>query len=410
MKIYMVGGAVRDGLLGQPVQDRDWVVVGATPEVLAAAGYTPVGKDFPVFLHPVTHEEVALARTERKMAPGYHGFVFHADADVTLEEDLARRDLTINAIAQDESGALIDPYHGQRDLRDKVLRHVTPAFAEDPVRILRVARFAARYVDFSIAPETMALMRQMVAAGEVDALVPERVWQELSRGLMERMPSRMIEALRACGALARVLPEVDGLFGQVVSIPQALQPSSAPQDAGLRVKAGEHVLRTLDASSQAHFALSICYALLLHMPGGERTHDLHWCEMRVQAASERLRVPASCAELAILAAQTLTHIHTADHWQAAQTLEFIERCDAFRRPERFDALLKAARCDAACYPLGASRLYVAADRLDAALQKLTGLDTKAVTQAALGAGAKGKAIGRAVHDARLTCLQQVWPL
>jgi tRNA nucleotidyltransferase (CCA-adding enzyme) len=202
MKLWTVGGAIRDEMLGRPVHDRDWVMVGATPEQLVAEGYKPVGKDFPVFLHPETREEVALARTERKTAPGYHGFVFHAEPSVTLEDDLARRDLTINAMARDDAGTLVDPFHGQRDLADKVLRHVSPAFAEDPVRILRLARFAARFTDFTVAPETEALMRSMVEAGEVDALVAERVWQELSRGLMEEKPSRMFEVLRGCGALA----------------------------------------------------------------------------------------------------------------------------------------------------------------------------------------------------------------
>src|SRR5664279_3682472 len=213
MKRYLVGGAVRDALLGRPIGDRDWVVVGADVATLQSAGYTPVGRDFPVFLHPQTREEHALARTERKTAPGYHGFEFHADPGVTLEDDLLRRDLTINAIAEDESGAIVDPHGGRRDLAAKVLRHVSPAFAEDPVRILRLARFAARFADFSVAPETEALMREMVRLGEVDALVPERVWQEVSRGLMETKPSRMFDVLRGSGALARVLPEVDRLFG-----------------------------------------------------------------------------------------------------------------------------------------------------------------------------------------------------
>ncbi|HRD86346.1 MAG TPA: multifunctional CCA tRNA nucleotidyl transferase/2'3'-cyclic phosphodiesterase/2'nucleotidase/phosphatase, partial [Rubrivivax sp.] len=212
-RFYVVGGAVRDELMGLPPSDRDWVVVGATPQALLDAGYRPVGRDFPVFLHPLTHEEVALARTERKSAPGYHGFTFHAAPEVTLEQDLARRDLTINAMARDAQGQLIDPWGGERDLRDKVLRHVSPAFAEDPVRLLRVARFAARWPDFAVAPQTLALLRDIVAAGEVDALVPERVWAELSRGLMEARPSRMFGLLRECGALRRLLPEVDALWG-----------------------------------------------------------------------------------------------------------------------------------------------------------------------------------------------------
>src|SRR5436305_4678557 len=235
MKAYIVGGAVRDALLGVPVNDRDWVVVGATPDEMLAAGYKPVGQDFPVFLHPHTREESALARTERKTAPGYHGFLFHADPSVTLEEDLARRDLTINAMAQEADGRIVDPFGGQADLRDKVLRHVSPAFAEDPVRILRLARFAARYADFRVAPETEALMRRMVDEGEVDALVPERVWQELSRGLMEARPSRMFEVLRGCGALARLLPEVDRLWG----VPQP--PAHHPE-----VDTGEHLMLVPD--------------------------------------------------------------------------------------------------------------------------------------------------------------------
>jgi tRNA nucleotidyltransferase (CCA-adding enzyme) len=213
MKTYVVGGAVRDELLGLAVKDRDWVVVGATPEQMLAQGFQQVGRDFPVFLHPQSHEEYALARTERKTAPGYTGFVVHASPGVTLEDDLLRRDLTINAIAKDEAGQLIDPHGGRADIAARVMRHVSPAFAEDPVRILRVARFAARFADFSVAPETLALMRDMVAAGEVDALVPERVWQELARGLMEEKPSRMFEVLRACGALRRLLPELDALWG-----------------------------------------------------------------------------------------------------------------------------------------------------------------------------------------------------
>ncbi|HSI56314.1 MAG TPA: multifunctional CCA addition/repair protein, partial [Ideonella sp.] len=253
MKPYIVGGAVRDALLGRKVHDRDWVVVGATPEALIAAGYTPVGKDFPVFLHPHTHEEYALARTERKTAPGYHGFVFHTSPDVTLEADLARRDLTINAMAEDEHGGLIDPYGGQRDLEDRLLRHVGEAFAEDPVRILRLARFAARFPDFSVAPETEALMERMVEAGEVDALVPERVWQELARGLMEERPSRMFEVLRGCGALKRLLPEVDCLWG----VPQP--PAHHPE-----VDTGVHLMMVLDMAARLATSLAVRYACLGH--------------------------------------------------------------------------------------------------------------------------------------------------
>jgi tRNA nucleotidyltransferase (CCA-adding enzyme) len=250
---YLVGGAVRDRLLGLPVQDHDWVVVGASPQDLIAAGYLPVGKDFPVFLHPETREEVALARTERKTAAGYHGFAVHAAPDVTLEQDLARRDLTINAMAQDEAGQVIDPYGGQGDMANKVLRHVSPAFAEDPVRILRLARFAARFDDFTVAPETVALMRTMVAAGEVDALVAERVWQELSRGLMEKKPSRMLEVLREAGALQKLLPEVEALFG--VPQPEAHHPE---------VDTGIHLLMVLDQCALQNAPLTVRYACLCH--------------------------------------------------------------------------------------------------------------------------------------------------
>ncbi|HEX4236310.1 MAG TPA: multifunctional CCA addition/repair protein, partial [Caldimonas sp.] len=295
MKRYLVGGAVRDALLGLAVGDRDWVVVGADPDELRAAGYVAVGRDFPVFLDPVTREEHALARTERKTAPGYHGFAFHADRSVTLEDDLLRRDLTINAIAEDESGNVIDPHGGRRDLDAKVLRHVSPAFAEDPVRILRLARFAARFADFVVAPETEALMREMVAAGEADALVPERVWQEVSRGLMERMPSRMFEVLRRCGALERVLPEVDRLFGV------AQRADHHPE-----VDTGVHLMMVLDMAARLGTSLPVRYACLGHDLGKGTTpeeilprHIRH--EERsvrlVQQLSDRLRVDNACRSL-----------------------------------------------------------------------------------------------------------------
>ena len=253
MKIYIVGGAVRDELLGRPSADRDYVVVGATPQAMQTAGYRPDGKDFPVFLHPKTHEEYALARTERKSGHGYHGFTFHAAPDVTLEEDLARRDLTINAMAKGADGELIDPYCGQRDLQAKILRHVGPAFAEDPVRILRIARFAARFSDFSVAPETLALMRGMVASGEVDHLVAERVWQELAKGLMEDKPSRLFEVLRDCGALARLLPEVDALFGV-----------AQRADYHPEIDTGIHTMMVIDQSARRRFPLPVRFAALTH--------------------------------------------------------------------------------------------------------------------------------------------------
>jgi len=308
MKFYCVGGAVRDELLGLPVKDRDYVVVGATPEALVKLGYRPVGRDFPVFLHPETHEEYALARTERKTAPGYRGFTFHAAPDVTLEQDLARRDLTINAIAKDGEGGLIDPHHGADDLKAGVLRHVSPAFAEDPVRILRVARFAARY-GFRVAPETMALMRAMAGNGEADALVPERVWQEIARGLMETRPSRMFEVLRECGALARVMPEVDALW-----------------DDG---DAAREAMRALDAAAGA--SLPARFAVLAR-----------WLvPLAVESLATRLKVPADCRDLALLAARHANTALDAAELDAQALLELFNAVDAWRRPERFAELLTA---------------------------------------------------------------------
>jgi tRNA nucleotidyltransferase (CCA-adding enzyme) len=265
MKTYIVGGAVRDAMLGLAIKDRDYVVVGATPAAMLAQGFIPVGKDFPVFLHPQTHEEYALARTERKTAPGYKGFVFHTDAAVTLEEDLIRRDLTINAMAQDENGQLIDPFGGRQDLAQKIFRHVSPAFAEDPVRILRLARFAARFPQFTVAPETNHLMQQMVTAGEVDALVPERVWQELARGLMEQQPSRMFAVLRECGALQRILPELDALWG----VPQ-------PAPYHPEIDTGVHVMMVIDYAASQHASLPIRCAALLHDLGKGATPPKQW--------------------------------------------------------------------------------------------------------------------------------------
>jgi tRNA nucleotidyltransferase (CCA-adding enzyme) len=343
MKIYQVGGSVRDRLLGLPVQDRDWVVVGAAPDELIAQGYTPVGRDFPVFLHPQTHEEYALARTERKTAPGYAGFAFHAAADVTLEDDLRRRDLTINAIAQDADGSLIDPHGGQLDLQARVFRHVSPAFAEDPVRILRVARFAARFGDFAVAAETLTLMRNMVAAGEVDALVPERVWQELARGLMEAQPSRMFEVLRQCGALARLLPELDRLWG----VPQRA-------DYHPEVDCGVHVMLVVDISAGLGHPLSVRLAALLHDLGKGTTDPVilprhHGHEARsvvmVRAVCERLKVPVDCRDLALLVAKEHGNVGRIHDMRASTIVEFLERADAFRKPERFAQLLDASEAD-----------------------------------------------------------------
>ncbi|GGX89135.1 multifunctional CCA addition/repair protein [Vogesella alkaliphila] len=343
MKCYIVGGAVRDRLLGLPVADRDWVVVGATPEMMQARGFRPVGKDFPVFLHPQTQEEYALARTERKSGRGYHGFVFHTSPEVTLEEDLIRRDLTINAIAEDEHGQLTDPYGGQADLQARLLRHVSPAFAEDPVRILRLARFAARF-DFAVAEETMQLMRDMVAAGEADALVAERVWQELAKGLMTAKPSRMFTVLRNCGALARLLPELDALFG----VPQRA-------DYHPEIDTGDHVMRVLDYTAACGQPLSVRFAALMHDLGKARTpadilprhlgHEARG-EAPLLALCERLRVPADCRDLARLATLYHTKIHRAAELRADTVLRLLRDCDALRRPERFLQLLEVCVADA----------------------------------------------------------------
>ncbi|MDP9045346.1 MAG: multifunctional CCA addition/repair protein, partial [Pseudomonadota bacterium] len=344
MERYLVGGAVRDALLGRPGGDRDWVVVGSSVRDMLDAGYLQVGRDFPVFLHPQTREEHALARTERKTAAGYHGFEVHADPSVTLEQDLQRRDLTINAIAQDEAGRLIDPWGGQRDLDARLLRHVSPAFAEDPVRILRIARFAARFGDFSVAPETMALMRRMVAAGEVEALVPERVWQELARGLMETHPARLFEVLRECGALARLLPEVDRLWG----VPQRA-------DYHPEVDTGVHLMMVLDMAVRLGADLPVRFACLGHDLGKGTTppgilprhlgHEARSVAL-VRELSERLRVPVACSELAAVVAREHGNVHRSDAFGASALLRLIERCDAIRRPDRFAQLLLACECDA----------------------------------------------------------------
>ena len=343
MNIYCVGGAVRDELLGLPVKDRDYVVVGSTVQAMLDAGYKPVGKDFPVFLHPKTHEEYALARTERKTAAGYKGFIVHASREVTLEEDLARRDLTINAIAKASDGTLIDPFNGVADIQAKILRHVSDAFAEDPVRILRAARFAARFTDFTVATETMRLMCQMVNNGEVDALVPERVWQELSKGLMEQKPSRMFEVLRACGALQKILPELDKLWG----VPQP--PQHHPE-----IDTGIHVMRVIDYAAKQNYSLPIRFAALVHDLGKGTTpadilprHIGH--EMRsvglLKDVCKRLRVPNDCRELGVMVAKFHGKLHQALKMRPDTLLEFLIELDAIRQPERFKDFLKACEAD-----------------------------------------------------------------
>jgi len=344
VKAYVVGGAVRDELLGLPVQDRDWVVVGATPEQMLQQGFRPVGKDFPVFLHPDTQEEYALARTERKTAPGYHGFVFHTSPEVRLEDDLVRRDLTVNAMARAPDGSIVDPYGGQRDLRDRVFRHVSEAFAEDPVRILRLARFAARFPAFRVAETTLTLMRSMVEEGEVDALVPERVWQELARGLMEQKPSRMLEVLRDCGALARILPELDALWG----VPQP--PQHHPE-----VDTGAHMLLVIDYAAERGFDLPVRFAALMHDLGKGATPEEHWPRHHghegmgprlVTALSKRLRVPTDCRDLAVMTAREHGNVTRALELRPNTIVTLFERCDAFRKPDRFAQMLLAAECDA----------------------------------------------------------------
>jgi tRNA nucleotidyltransferase (CCA-adding enzyme) len=402
MQLYVVGGAVRDELLGAPASDRDWVAVGATPEQLVALGYKPVGKDFPVFLHPATGEEVALARTERKTAPGYHGFVFHAAPDVTLEQDLARRDLTINAMARAADGALVDPFGGRRDLRARVLRHVSPAFAEDPVRLLRVARFAARWPDFTVAPETMALLRAMVDAGEVDALVPERVWQELARGLMAASPRRLLEVLRECGALARLLPEVEALWG----VPQS--PEHHPE-----VDSGEHLMLVLEMAARLEAPLPVRWACLMHDLGKATTpreawprhigHEARSARLAARVA-ERLRVSGECRELADLVAREHVHVHMSGGLGAAALLRLFERCDALRRPERFADVLLACECDARGRGGRAEQAYAPTTRLPPLLAQALAVDTAAAAAAAAARGARGPAVGEAVRAARIEAL------
>lgn len=343
MEIYCVGGAVRDELLGLPIQDRDYVVVGATPEAMIRAGYKTVGKDFPVFLHPQTHEEYALARTERKTAKGYKGFAVHAAPDVTLQEDLARRDLTINAIAKAADGTLIDPFSGQLDIQAKVLRHVSAAFVEDPVRILRLARFAARFTDFTVAEETMQLMCDMVLAGEVSALVPERVWQELAKGLMEAQPSRMFEVLRACGALEHIFPELARLWG----VPQ-------PEKHHPEIDTGVHVMMVIDYAAEQQFSLPVRFAALTHDLGKGTTpqdmlprHIGH--EQRSVALLKdvvtRLRVPNECRDLAVMVAQFHGKLHAVTQMKPSTRLHFLMELDAIRQPQRFQAFLQACEAD-----------------------------------------------------------------
>ena len=403
MQTYVVGGAVRDQLLGLPVADRDYVVVGSTPEQMQARGFRPVGKDFPVFLHPQTQEEYALARTERKTAPGYHGFHFHAAPDVTLEQDLARRDLTINAMALAEDGSIIDPFNGRADLQARLLRHVSPAFVEDPVRILRLARFAARF-DFAVAAETMTLMRDMVESGEVDALVPERVWQELAKGLMGPKPSRMFTTLRDCGALARILPELDRLWG--VPQPAAHHPE---------VDTGVHTMLVVDYAASQGWNLATRVAALLHDLGKGNTPRDQWPrhighEIRgvklVEAVCERLRVPNDCRDLARHTARYHGDIHRGLELRPDTVLKLLQAVDAFRKPQRFGDLLNASIADSRGRPGFEQRPFPQADRLQLALAAANSVDAGAIAQAQSDktriadaiASARLHAIAKAVHN------------
>jgi len=401
VQIFIVGGAVRDELLGRPNADRDYVVVGATPEALLKQGFRPVGKDFPVFLHPQTQEEYALARTERKSGHGYHGFTFHAAPDVTLEEDLARRDLTINAMARATDGSLIDPFHGQLDLSAKILRHVGPAFAEDPVRILRIARFAARFSDFTVAPETLTLMRDMVASGEVDHLVAERVWQELATGLMEDKPSRMFEVLRDCGALARLLPELDVLFGV-----------AQRADYHPEIDTGIHTMMVVDQSAKRGFALPVRFAALTHDLGKGTTpadilprHIGH--EERSVNLSEklcaRLRVPGDCRDLALLMARYHGNVHRAADLKASTIVTLFEKTDALRRPERFQQLLDACLCDYTGRLGWENRPYDSPRYLRQALATVNAVEAGKIAQACPD---KAK-IPERIHAARVKALRKL---
>ncbi|CAG2146013.1 Multifunctional CCA protein [Ralstonia mannitolilytica] len=407
LEVYAVGGAIRDALLGLPVQDRDYVVVGATPEAMEARGFRAVGKDFPVFLHPATHAEYALARTERKTAAGYKGFSVYYAPDVTLEDDLIRRDLTINAMAQRvaEDGALVgpvvDPYGGQADLASRTFRHVSDAFMEDPVRILRLARFAARFADFHVAPDTNALMQRMVQDGEVDALVPERVWQEIARGLMEAHPQRMFAVLRDCGALARLLPELDRLWG----VPQRA-------DYHPEVDTGVHTMMVIETAAAMGTSLPVRFAALVHDLGKGTTpedvlprhigHEARSVPM-IEAVCQRLRVPTECRDLAVVVAREHGNIHRSDGFDAAALVRLLERCDALRKPDRFRQALQACEADARGRLGFEDRAYPQTERLLRALRAAASIDAGAVAKRHADNPSR---IKQAVHQARIEAVAQ----
>lgn len=402
MEIFLVGGAVRDKLLGRPVAEKDWVVVGATPQAMIDLGYQPIGKDFPVFLHPQTKEEYALARTERKTGPGYTGFQFYAAEDVTLEQDLIRRDLTINAMAENSAGELIDPFGGAADLHKRVLRHVSPAFAEDPVRVLRIARFAARYhhLGFKVADETLDLMRTMVASGEVDHLVAERVWKEMSRALTEAAPQVFFTTLRDCGALARILPEVDCLFG----VPQ--RPEYHPE-----VDTGVHTLMSLQQACRLSSSVDVRFAVLLHDLGKGQTPPEEWPrhhdhEQRslplVRAVCQRLATPKSARDLALAVAEFHTHCHRALELKPVTLVKTLEKLDAFRRPERFRDFLLCCEADARGRTGLENRDYPQADYFAGTLHACTQVRVAEL----LEKGLSGAALGEALHRERVNAVKK----
>jgi tRNA nucleotidyltransferase (CCA-adding enzyme) len=400
MQIYKVGGAVRDRLLGRTVSEIDWVVVGASAEQMLELGYRPVGADFPVFLHPKTGEEYALARTERKSGHGYGGFTFFASPDVTLEEDLIRRDLTVNAIAEDDQGNLIDPYNGQRDLDARLLRHVSPAFAEDPLRVLRVARFAARYapLGFTVAAETMALMRELSESGELSALTPERSWKEISRALLEPRPDVFIQVLRDCGALQVLLPEVDTLFG----IPQ-------PAAHHPEIDTGAHVLSVLRQCAEHQQPLTVRWACLLHDVGKGLTPEAEWPRhiahehkglKLIRAINQRCKVPKDCQELALQVGEFHTHGHRALELKASTLLKLLQGFDVFRRPQRFEEFIAACEMDARGRLGLEQRAYPQADYLRAAMHAARAV----AVQPLLAQGFKGAELGEALNRERLQAL------
>jgi tRNA nucleotidyltransferase (CCA-adding enzyme) len=401
MEVYLVGGAVRDELLGLPVKERDWCVVGATPDELAGLGYRPVGKDFPVFLHPDTGEEYALARTERKTAAGYHGFAFHAAPDVTIEQDLERRDLTVNAIAKAENGELVDPHGGLDDIRQRKLRHVSGAFTEDPVRILRVAKFAARFsgLDFSVADDTMQLMNDMVRSGEADALVADRVWKETEGALREEHPRVFFETLRACGALKVVYPEIDSLFG----IPQ-------PEKWHPEIDTGLHTMMVLEQASRLSTSVEVRFAALVHDLGKATTskselpkhpgHESRSVKL-VRKMALRLPIPNACRDLGCLAAEFHTHCHRAFELRASTLLKVLDSTDAFRRPDRFENFLQACEADARGRTGFEDRDYPQANYFREALTAATGVDIEDLK----GSGLDGASIGREIGKRRLDAIR-----